>query len=240
MLQSMIVTHYNLDSVDSTNNWAKRRAHSFAPDEFAVVTAAEQTAGRGRFERTWYSPREKNLYISYAFFLRAHTAFTYSQIAALAVYDMLQERMIAAQIKWPNDIVVDKKKIAGILTETLSVHEKTLVIVGIGININVTKSDLAQVNKPATSLLEETQKTWSIEEIQKSVTESFLQKLPQAGTQELTEKWLTATRWMVGTETQVRKDESVFKGIVETIEPDGSLILKTTDREIIIRSGEVF
>jgi len=235
----MIVTHYNLDSVDSTNNWAKRRAQFFAPDEFAVVTAAEQTAGRGRFERTWYSPREKNLYVSYAFFAKDQTAFTYSQIAASSVCDMLRERNVAAQIKWPNDIVVEKKKIAGILTETLSVNEKTLVIVGIGLNINMTESDLAPINKPATSLLEQTKKMWPIDEIEKSVTESFLQKFPQAGTKVLTDKWLSFVSWMIGTETEVRKDESIFKGIVEAIEPDGSLVLKTTDREIIIRSGEV-
>ena len=127
-----------LQSVDSTNEEAKR--HISDIDNLSVLSAWEQTAGRGQRGNTWTSNAGENLMFSIVLkspVLMAEDHFALNEIAALSVSEFLSTYGIKAQIKWPNDIYVDKKKICGILIEN-SFRGKSISssIIGIGLNIN--------------------------------------------------------------------------------------------------------
>lgn len=125
---------HHLDSIGSTNDEAWRLANAGAPHG-TVVHADEQTSGRGRFTRRWYSP-PGNLYLS--IILRLDPARTHSTelgfVTALAVadaVDALLPRRIRAKLKWPNDVLVNGGKMAGILLE----QANDVTVIGIGVNI---------------------------------------------------------------------------------------------------------
>lgn len=131
---------YDLDTVDSTNTMAKRLALEGAPDG-TVVSAKVQTAGRGRHDRSWDSP-SGNLYWSMVSRLRGDDppVWSLSMVAALALHNVVARhaaRPETVRIKWPNDVLVDGAKIAGILLETggEAARETGWVVIGIGLNI---------------------------------------------------------------------------------------------------------
>ena len=127
-----------LESVDSTNEEAKR--HISDIDNLSVLSALEQTAGRGQRGNTWTSTPGENLMFSIVLKdpkISARDQFVLNEIASLAVVDFLSMHGISARIKWPNDIYVGSKKICGILIEN-SLHGSAISssIIGIGLNIN--------------------------------------------------------------------------------------------------------
>ncbi|MFN4124027.1 MAG: biotin--[acetyl-CoA-carboxylase] ligase [Flavobacteriales bacterium] len=135
-----------LNSVDSTNNYAAELLKNGLAHDGAVVSANFQTHGRGQRDRIWQSKPGENLLLSYIFQpkrLNVSNQFLMNAAFALAICNLLRdEYKINAQIKWPNDIIVNDKKIAGLLVET-SVKGSHIVsiIVGIGLNVNQTEFD---------------------------------------------------------------------------------------------------
>ncbi len=144
------------DEIDSTNTVAARLARKGAEEGVAVI-AERQYQGRGRLGRSWFSPSFLNLYIS--FILRPpvppSVAPQLSLVAGLAVAMAVEEEGAeGVTIKWPNDILVGDRKLAGILTETEAEADRVRwVVVGIGANLNCTRSQFpAQLRGQATSL----------------------------------------------------------------------------------------
>ena len=148
------------DSIDSTNNEIKRQAEKeLIPGMLAI--AEEQTAGRGRRERKWVSPPGTGIWMSFPVKpdLPPYKASMITLVTALAVARAVEEETgLAAGIKWPNDIVVNGRKITGILTEMsaemTSIH---YVVIGIGINAN-TKEFPEEIKETASSLFIESGK----------------------------------------------------------------------------------
>jgi BirA family biotin operon repressor/biotin-[acetyl-CoA-carboxylase] ligase len=134
----------HFDRLDSTNEEAHRQLAAGAQDPLWIV-AEEQTKGRGRGGRRWHSPKG-NLYASLLLRLNvsATVATQLSFVAALAAYDAVSPELAAAQkqglrLKWPNDVMLNGTKIAGILIESLAIPDSKALaaIVGIGINVSV-------------------------------------------------------------------------------------------------------
>ena len=145
------------DSIGSTNDEAKHLARGGA-EEGTLVSAREQTAGRGRRGRGWVSPRG-NLYLSLV--LRpdcpAGRAAQLGFVAALAVGDALRAilpRIERLTYKWPNDVLIDGRKIAGVLleSETVGSEKLSFIVVGVGVNLTVSPHGM---EFPATSIMEE-------------------------------------------------------------------------------------
>ena len=139
-----------LDKTDSTNREASRRISDL--DNLSVLSAYEQTAGRGQRGNSWHSRTGENLTFSIVMKygngdghipeIRAADQFAISEAAALAVVDLLASYNIEAKIKWPNDIYVGKRKICGILIESaLRGSYMAHSIIGIGLNVNQTEFD---------------------------------------------------------------------------------------------------
>lgn len=145
---------YYYDSIDSTNKMAKDIA--FVEKEGVIVVAEEQTKGRGRLGRTWESPKKKGIYFSVILKpqMTPMKVAKLTLIGAAAVCLSLKEMGIESKIKWPNDIVINGKKVCGILTEMNSeLNMINYVIIGIGVNVNLEESEIPEdIKHKATSL----------------------------------------------------------------------------------------
>ena len=147
------------DSIDSTNSYAKRRSDEFK-DQDVIFIAGEQTRGRGRRTRIWDSPKDTGIWLSLLLHpkIESHKASMITLVAALAVVKSLKDIVPKLGIKWPNDIVLSKTKVCGILTEmSADMDGIKYVICGIGINVN-TKSFKPELENLASSLYIETGK----------------------------------------------------------------------------------
>lgn len=142
--------------LDSTNQYIKKNVNKL--QNFTVVWSEEQTQGRGRLKRTWNSIPGRDLTFSLLLPLdhMERSSWTnITQIAALAVAEIIQKYGISGMIKWPNDVLVDGKKVCGILCESFNNSNHYFAALGIGININSEKNDLVKIDQPATSLYNE-------------------------------------------------------------------------------------
>lgn len=148
-----------LESVDSTNNKAKELA-SKGENHGTLVIAEEQLGGRGRLGRAWCSPKYKGIWLSIILRpdINPMQIPKLTQIAAASVIESLKDFKIEATIKWPNDIILNGKKICGILTEMNAEMNKVhYVVLGIGINANLGEEDFQKdILSKATSIKIET------------------------------------------------------------------------------------
>ena len=146
---------HSYKSIGSTNEVARRLAEAGAP-EGAIVIAEKQTRGRGRLGRTWHSVSGQGLYFS--LILRPKTDFSrlpaLSMVAALSICRAIEKYGLKAEIKWPNDCLLDGKKVAGILVELSAELDRVdYAIMGIGINVNHRADDFpSSLRSTATSL----------------------------------------------------------------------------------------
>ena len=158
----MQIKHYHFETIDSTNNWAKGHLAEFNKKELTYISADFQTTGRGRFNRVWISPPDENLLATFVIWL-GQLDFNLPQVLALAAADMLKERGFEVKLKWPNDLLLNGKKISGILSETIEEENGRWFILGIGINLNMTPDTLRLIDQAATSLFTESGKTFDPE-----------------------------------------------------------------------------
>lgn len=154
------IPYHYLQKVSSTNDHLLLLAAQKAPHG-TVVVAEEQTRGRGRLRRDWLSAPNRGIYLSVLFRnpLPVQVAMQSTQVAALALVKVLRDIYgVPGLIKWPNDVLIGQKKVAGILTEMQSDQDfARLIVMGIGINANHSQDDfVAQFRYPATSIALET------------------------------------------------------------------------------------
>lgn len=158
------ISYIYLDSVDSTNSWAKANASTLDRDCLTCITALEQTAGRGQFSRKWHSPYGVNLYATFFCSLPKTfpSAANLGQTLALSCALVLQENGFHPTLKWPNDLLIAEKKVGGILTEVIDMQESLGAFLGIGLNVNMPEEELAKIDQPASSLLMLSGKSWDV------------------------------------------------------------------------------
>lgn len=216
------------DSIDSTNTAAYNLADKGAP-EGLVVVAEGQTKGRGRLSRQWISPKQKGIYMSVV--LRPKMVpFQAPQITLLAAVSIAlgirEYAGIPALIKWPNDILVDGKKLAGILTEMEAEPDSVnFLILGVGINVNTRFSALPP---GATSIFEETGAKVSRVELVKSILEKLDEDyalFKKEGFSPIKTEWrnLSAT---LGKRVRVSCMRKRIEGVAQDIDSDGALKIR--------------
>jgi len=231
------------DSIGSTNDEALVWATAGASD-FSIVVADEQTQGRGRLDRKWFTPKASGLAFSLVLRpstdLRPHLSRTVG-LAALSIAESCSGLGLAPRIKWPNDILLNGKKTAGILIETVwSGDDVDALVIGMGINVrksSVPPAELLQF--PATSLEDALGKEAPArEEILFSVLKAFIHWRERMETDELINTWeqLLAFR---GEQVQVA-GETQITGELLGLESDGSLRLRDAhNKSVIIRFGDI-
>lgn len=242
----MNICWYHHSSIDSTNTWPKGQQEGFGHHELTVVTADIQTKGRGRQGKPWFSTEKTSSYLSFAFFWQA-TAFQpfhFSQLLSICFVELLQMHGIESQIKWPNDLLVNGKKIAGILVEIEPLENLSYIIVGCGLNINMSVKTLDNLPKKATSMLIETGNSFDIQAIQTELISLFLKKLQEVknqGFEQSIASWHQKVQWMVSQHAIVQTLSTKAEGFITEITPDGNLFLEISPGEIIpVHSGEIF
>jgi BirA family biotin operon repressor/biotin-[acetyl-CoA-carboxylase] ligase len=230
-------TNYiHFDTIDSTNNWAKANAYSLDPEGLTCITALEQTAGRGRFLRNWLSPPGQNIYATLFFTIPLGSSFlpNLGQILALACVSILETCGFPAKIKWPNDILIEGKKVAGILGETAPLDGCTGIVLGIGINVDTSEEFLKTIDQPATSLAQLSTKTWKLEQILEPLIQQFLthlEVLQDKGFEAFREEFEKRLAFK-GEEIACNDGMRVLKGICDSITPEGRLQLRLSSGEL--------
>jgi BirA family transcriptional regulator, biotin operon repressor / biotin---[acetyl-CoA-carboxylase] ligase len=234
------------ESLPSTNSELARLASEGAAEGLAVV-ADEQTAGRGRLQRAWSSPKGAGLYFSILLRPRFSTEHwpLITFMAALAVGDALLEATgLHTDIKWPNDLLANERKICGILAEAIETPAGRAVIVGIGINLtqNAFPPELAHV---ATSVSAATGQQPERE----SILAALLRALSRwysllnepAGREKIVAAWSSRSSYANGKLVQVSNGDEVWQGTTCGVEHDGALRLDTASGEIrLVRAGDVY
>lgn len=233
------------ESLPSTNTELARRASAGAEEGLSIV-ADEQTAGRGRLQRAWSSPKGAGLYFS--ILLRPTIAqdrwplITF--MASLAVGDALLDGAgITTDIKWPNDLLSGERKICGILAEAVETPAGRGVIVGIGINLTA-EAYPAELAEAATSVAEAARRPPEREAILAALLIALarwysLLHEPD-GLEKIVAAWSGRSSYATGKLVTVANGDEVWQGITRGIESDGALRLETeTEGLKLVRAGDV-
>lgn len=236
----------HFDSIDSTNSRAKQMSDSIEADG-TVLIGEEQTNGRGRLGRSWVSPKYKGVWMSV--FLRPDLnpmeAVKLTQIAAAAVVEAAKELKITTLVKWPNDIVVNHKKICGILTEmSAELTRINYVVVGIGINVNIDELDFPEdIKEIATSLKVETKCSVNRQELVGRILNNFERlylKFIEENDIKISLDICRANSALIGNDIIVIKKEGNVTARALDIDEEGRLLVQYEDgRQEFIISGEV-
>jgi BirA family biotin operon repressor/biotin-[acetyl-CoA-carboxylase] ligase len=175
----MNVTYLQFDTLDSTHHFAKQNAASWDAQRVTCITAKEQTAGVGQRGRRWVSPPGVNLYLTLYFCKPEHWPHRreLGLFLSFAAKELLSQLGFAPEIKWPNDLLLSGKKVAGILCDVLALEGHIGIVLSIGLNVNMLEEQLQEVDQPATSLLMESGHPWDIEALIKPLVTLFLCKI---------------------------------------------------------------
>ena len=230
---------YYYPEIGSTNDETFRLGIAGAPEGTAVI-ADSQTEGKGRLQRIWHSPLGSNIYTS--ILLRPKfapdQAPQISIAAGVAVAEILSEYCPGqVQLKWPNDVLLNKKKVSGILAQMqASANGIDFVVLGFGINVNIGYNQLSQdIRIIATSLAIETGREIDRLELIISLYENiakWYKELTQRGFDAIKEKWLNLAP-MISHNVQVMFQDEVVSGKALGLDDDGSLIILTANNETV-------
>lgn len=175
----MKIVYYEIEETPSTNLTARELAPYLCPQSLSVISTKKQLQGKGQFGRRWHST-ERDLIISFCFFIRVQDldSSLLFRLGTESVLRCVEELGIPeATIKWPNDVLVGGKKLSGILCETSLIRQDLCVIIGIGINGNVSEEELRGVDQPATSLQILLQGPVSLDTIHQQLSERVYQTI---------------------------------------------------------------
>ncbi|MEL0641518.1 bifunctional biotin--[acetyl-CoA-carboxylase] ligase/biotin operon repressor BirA [Pseudoalteromonas aliena] len=231
--------------IDSTNSELMRRIQSKAELESGKVIVAEmQQAGRGRRGRVWQSPFGANLYYSYFWRLDdgLQAAMGVSIAVGLAVYDAIKALyQINVELKWPNDIYINKQKLAGVLVELDGQPQGPCqLVIGIGINLQMPESFSQHIDQAWTDLNQHTQQL-DKNELVASLTyylEKRLLQYSQSGLQEMYEQW-NALNAFAGEQVELNTGHRSWRGICEGIDPQGGIRIRQDGEVKSYYGGEI-
>jgi BirA family transcriptional regulator, biotin operon repressor / biotin---[acetyl-CoA-carboxylase] ligase len=236
------------ESLPSTNSEVARLAgfgSEGGAEEGLAIVADEQTAGRGRLQRAWSSPKGAGLYFS--ILLRPRIALVrwplITFVAALATGDALLEGGgVQTDIKWPNDLLAKERKICGILAEAIETPAGRAVVVGVGINLtnNAFPQDLIDV---ATSVAQESGRQPEREAILAALLSALarwyaLLHEPE-GAEKIVAAWTSRSSYASDKLVRVTNGDEVLQGTTRGIDNDGALRLETPQGIQLIRAGDV-
>lgn len=224
----MNIIHF--EKLDSTNTYAKKNIDILA--DKTIVSTNQQTAGRGRFNRTWVDLGEDNIFLSVV--LKPSEKFSdvylnITQYLSLIICQELEAMGLTPQIKWPNDVLINGKKVAGILAE-MSIKGNSFkgIVLGLGINVNVSDENLTKIDRPATALNIELGKNIDKQIFIESLINRFFE-----GYDEFLEKGFVSIKSeytqrasFLNQKLKMGVFDKIYKGILKDIDRNGSLVLE--------------
>lgn len=233
-------TIYQFNELGSTNSYAFSRADSNEIFDREIILADQQVSGRGRQNRHWISPKG-NLYFS----LVLCPKISAEKIPQISFVGIIALRLaiakltkISPQNKWPNDLLIAEKKIAGLLLESkISAKNCKFVILGIGVNID---SNPDQTIFPASNL-----KSFGIEILPQNLLKNFLDEFEKIyqnwldfGFEGIRKLWLEKA-FRLQEKITVKLDEKQIEGVLKDLDSEGNLLLKSDEKILKISAADV-
>lgn len=236
-----------LESTTSTNDTAIETGRQRENPEGIVVVADTQTHGKGRMGRTWISPPGVNLYFTVLLkppFLPQNASIL-TLVAAVAVASAIRENTkLPAEIKWPNDIMINGKKAGGILLDMKSGKDKiNLIAVGVGLNVNMSLNEFPdEIRQSATSIKIETGSPVDRVELLAKILEELercYKIILQGDKRALINEWIRLNSTLTKKVT-VKSPDKIISGLAENINDNGELIIRLPDGKTeTVNAGDV-
>lgn len=226
------------ESIDSTNDYLKSFYNSASP---RICIAEQQTKGKGRLHRDWYSPFGKNIYLSclYSFQRDVSEAAGLSLVISLAIIKTLKTYNLpkSVLVKWPNDVIYQAKKLSGNLIELQAeFHGTCCAVIGIGINVNMLFSENHQISQPWISLREITGDYIDRNLLLAALINNlfiYLKRFEKNGLSVFTDEW-SKVDYLAGQNITLKGVTNKIVGTVKGIDQQGHLLIKL--KEGILRS----
>jgi len=227
-------------SLTSTMEAAKREAQQGAA-EGTVILADEQTAGKGRLKRLWLSPKG-SIALSIILYPGLSHLPSLIMLASLGVVHGIEAATgLKAQVKWPNDVLINGRKVCGILIESdVKGNTVNYTIIGIGINVNLRLADFPEIQSIATSLSDELRRNASrLSVIRCLLAEIERLYLTLTAGESIYEEWRDSLVTL-GEKVRAKTGETIHEGIAESVARDGSLLLRGSDGSLTrVVAGDV-
>jgi BirA family transcriptional regulator, biotin operon repressor / biotin---[acetyl-CoA-carboxylase] ligase len=227
-------------SVSSTMDLARDEAESGAPHGMIVV-ADEQTRGQGRRGRRWTSP-PGNVYVTIIVRPELRDMRSLAMVAPLAVCEAIDSLAgVRSAIKWPNDVLIGGRKVAGILIDThIGGAGDGYALVGVGINVSLEPSQYDEIREIATSLAAESSDRISREIVVAAFLNRFERLYAAAAVDDSVYEAWRARLETLGRQVSVQFGDHVDEGVAEDVDSDGDLVLRRTDGTLVtISAGDV-
>jgi BirA family transcriptional regulator, biotin operon repressor / biotin---[acetyl-CoA-carboxylase] ligase len=234
------------ETTTSTQAIAHQLAMDNAPHGTAVI-ADEQTRGKGRLSREWYSAKNKGIWLSIIMrpLILPYLAPQLTLLTATVLADVLKEELgLNPKIKWPNDIILNDKKVSGILTEMQAEQDQVqYIVIGIGMNVNHEQNEIPDdIKKRATSLYLETGNTLDITKLIQQIFVTFEKsyaEYTQQGFDVIKKRW-ESYGYRIGEKMKIKTFQKEQDAILLGIAEDGALLAKYNDGSVQkVYSGEI-
>ena len=234
----------HFETIDSTNTYCLLNFKNL--EDKTVVIADEQTSGRGRFDRVWVSENCDNIYLTFVLKPEIKSFVTnLTQYLSVVVAEVIESYGVEAHIKYPNDVLVNGKKICGILCEA-SLQKNILqgVVLGVGINLNMPENIIKSIDRPATSLNLEIGNSVDKQEFLNKLLNEFYEnyeKVAENGFSCFKNDYMKRIHF-IGKTIWVQQRDGFAKDKVQAqrIDSNGNLVVKTQENiEKIVYSGDI-
>ena len=241
ILGNKVIRYPNLSS---TNQMMKELLQDGIVTNGSVVTSMTQSEGKGRLGRRWESP-EGGLWMSVL--LEMDADFESGKLGLISLIAgssvataIIMEYEVDAGLKWPNDVLIDGRKVCGILAELVDVEKRRFVILGIGVNVNNRMAGSYEFSDSSTSISEEFKKNVKIDVLENTILEELdfrmgLLKNKEYGT--ILEDWRNLSE-TIGRRVKVLTPSGEFNGLAKDIDDNGSLVMDMDGRLEIILAGD--
>ena len=244
MHKNKVINFIHFESIASTNAWAKENSSFLDTQKITCITANEQTDGKGTRQKNWASPKDSNLYATFYFCVPKTFTFFHNlaQLLSISCSKVLETLDFKPKLKWPNDILIDGKKVAGILCELLDLEDRKGIVLGIGLNVNMPKELTDRVSQEATSLAQIGLKKLSLDSLLSKILEQLsldLDTLELEGFQSF-HSFYNERLAFKGELLQRNLEGETINGICQGVSKEGKLLLLLPSgsiKEII--SGEI-
>lgn len=232
----------HMSCATSTNTLIRRVANECAANDIripeAIIVAGEQRHGRGRGERTWHSPAGKGIYATALHALPiAELAVLPLRVACMVATFLREAYGIDARIKWPNDILVDGRKIGGILIEARHQEDCSFAIIGVGINV------FPSVGAPDNTIaISQVSKRDAID--LQSATVAFIEQVDRElgrhpSATEVVSRWRELTAHREGDRVSCHIGAKLIEGSWQGIDDDGRALIRSGSETILVAAGDI-
>ena len=232
-----------LEEVDSTNKYAKENLAKF--EDKTVIYTSKQTAGRGRLERKWDFVGGENIYASIILKPEDKLKEVYSnltQYLSVMISRTMESYGVEPGIKWPNDVLINGRKVSGILAESVLEKDNLAgIILGFGINLNCAENNLSKIDKPATSLNIELGKNIERDSFLSELLNRFFllyDRFIEEGFSLIKDEYMRRAVFLNNTIT-VRTFDKEVTGLAVGVTDKGALRLKEKNKELVFLAGDI-